>query len=396
MVYWWDCYGSFSSGKDDLPVFYQVIRHYRELRGMSIKDLAVAYKRSVRFIEMLEKDTNIDMPKSNPRRVALAKILGIPGALLGVSIAGDNGTTTLHPTILENHTQMFYEDMLASTWELYHTSSVSRAAQHIDLWLSFLSQETTKAQGIKKDQLKAVLCRFYQLSALVAREQLDIVRALSDEQEAIILALELGNAELIATSLQRRARIYMQTHKYRLAYQDAIEALPYAERSRDIIKGKTYQMLGESLAHIAGTDKSLQKQSLQYFTTANTLTRIGNLEPDGSFMKLDIASIAIEQAEALTLFGRYDDAHDALAIARDKMSPELTRWLVNILLTEADTLYRQGLYDYSADSALSAFQIIQTLQMKSKEPRVRSLYDLLKNKVPTYKAVKTLSESLKR
>jgi hypothetical protein len=219
-------------------------------------------------MDMLYSDKNIDTPKDAEKRRTLAKILAIPPALLGVSLiksseADHNASSDGIINVIDPHTMTFYEDMLSSCWELYHTSSVTRAAQHIDLWIKYLKREAKEVQGVKQDQLKSVLCRFHQLSALAARDRLDIKRALEDEQESIQLATELGNTELIASALQRRARIYMQSHQYHLAFQDAEAALPYANHARDPLKGKTYQIYAESLAHIAGSDKDLQNRALE-------------------------------------------------------------------------------------------------------------------------------------
>lgn len=396
--YWWYCYHRFDPGIDDLPHFGQVIKYYSELGGMKKSDLAQALGYKLRFIDMLESDKNIDTPKDRSKRVTLAKILSIPPALLGVSIiVGDDRDLTGKSgimSVLDAQTMTFYEDMLASVWELYHTSSVARATQHITLWIHFLEHEIDKARGARRDQLLSVLCRFYQLSALAARDRMEIVQALQDEQKAIDLAFELKNAELIAASLQRRSRIYMQSHQYQLAFQDAQRALPYATKSRDPLKGKTYQIYAEALAHLAGNDKSLQEKSRDYFRQVGTIVRKGNLEPDGTFMKLDLTSLYIEMAEAFILWRQFDDARNALAIARKQLSPELTRWQVNILLTEADMYNAQGHYADGADSALEALKIVQAVKMDSKEQRIRAMLPQFVQSIPRYEATKQLSQRL--
>src|SRR5258706_14785676 len=140
--------------------------------------------------------------------------------------------------------------MLACSWELYYTSSVQRATKNIDLWLNFLDHYIKKASGVKRDQLLSVLCRFYQLSSLAARDRYDLNRALNDEKKAIEIAFGLGNAELIASSLLRRTRIYLRKGEFGLAIQDAEAALPYADRSRDPLRGKVYQITGEAYARV--------------------------------------------------------------------------------------------------------------------------------------------------
>jgi hypothetical protein len=266
--------------------------------------------------------------------------------------------------------------------------------KNIDLWLNYLQREAKKVNGVKRDQLLSLLCRFYQLSSLAARDRYDLSRALADEKQAIDIAFELGNAELIASSFLRRTRIYLQKGDYQLAIQDAEAALPYANRSRDPLKGKVYQITGEAYGRIAGSSQELQKKSLGYFDQVGRIVRKGNLEADGSFARLDLTSLYIERAEALRQFRQFDDAHDALAIARDNLSPQLTRWQINIMLEEAETYYAQGNHDDSAAIALDALKLVNTLRLDGKKERIRRLYQTLYTWNANYPLVRLLGQEL--
>ncbi|SRR6266699_3160519 len=400
--HWWYVYGHFEPGEDNLPHFGQVFAHYRSLLGWTKEQAAIVLKCTERYIEMLESKQNTNMPKSNPRRAALAKILKIPPVLLGVAIvAQEDDSTPSHASnssdttiAFDSNTITFYEDMLASSWELYYTSSVQRATKNIDLWLNFLNHEVKKARGVKHDQLLSLLCRFYQLSSLAARDRLDLDRALSDEKQAVDIAFELGNSELIASSLLRRTRIYLGKGDYTLALQDAEAALPFADHSRDPLKGKVYQILGETYGRVANSSQELQKKSLGLFDKVGRIVRKGNLEADGSFAKLDITSLYVERAEALRQFSKFGDAHDALAIARDNLSPELTRWQVNILLEEAETHFAEKDYDDSATIALETLKLVNTLQLHGKKERIRRLYWKMQQWNANYPLVRLLGQDL--
>src|SRR5229473_7567413 len=82
--YWWYVYASFDLGEHNLPHMGQVIRHYRELRQWAIKDLAKALQVTEHYVYEIESSSN--MPESISRRTAIAKLLKIPPALLGLSI----------------------------------------------------------------------------------------------------------------------------------------------------------------------------------------------------------------------------------------------------------------------------------------------------------------------
>ena len=209
---------------------------------------------------------------------------------------------------------------------------------------------------------------------MAARDRYDLNRALNDEKKAIEIAFGLGNAELIASSLLRRTRIYLRKGEFGLAIQDAEAAHPYADRSRDPLRGKVYQITGEAYARVAGSNQELQKKSLNLFDQVGRIVRKGNLEADGSFAKLDLTSLYVERAEALRQFGQFDDARNALAIACDNLSPELTRWQINILLEEAETYLAEQEYDDSATVALEALKVVNVLQLGGKKEQIRRLY----------------------
>ena len=148
MYYWWHAYGHFQPGKDNLPHFGEVITHYRVLLGWTREEAATALKCTKRYIEMLESKQNKNMPESNPRRAALAKIFGIPPILLGLATVSQEGdsTVTHSASVFDTSTIMFYEDMLASSWELYYTSSVQRSTKNIDLWINFSPARDSKGK----------------------------------------------------------------------------------------------------------------------------------------------------------------------------------------------------------------------------------------------------------
>jgi hypothetical protein len=89
----------------------------------------------------------------------------------------------------------FYEGMLVLSWEFYYTSSIERAAKNIAFCVEMLGDEAKDANGLQGDQFNAVRCRFYRLSALVARERGEIDSALDQINEAVTIAIKLRNPE---------------------------------------------------------------------------------------------------------------------------------------------------------------------------------------------------------
>ena len=399
--YWWYVYGYFTPGVNNLPCTGEVISYYFALSDLSKETLASLLSCTERYIEMLKSPNNTDMPKLLPRRILLAKTLHIPPILLGLSSVtllewGEGSPveaeTIGQDTVASTETMTFYEGMLALGWELYYTSSVQKAAKSIDNAFEKLNTYFKNATGVKKDQYDAMRCRFYQLYSLISREQTDIDNAIAYQDQAVAIAIRLRNAELIASSLLRRARAYHHQPERKLALKDALDALPYADLSRPPLRGKCYQMAGESQAYLAGDSTELQEKSLAYFNTAAKIARKENMEPDGSFVKTDITSIYIERAKALTLFGRFEEAHNAFSIARKNLSPELTRWQVNLLIEEAKTFFAQGDINSCCYSLLEALPIARAINLPSKEQRIYTLYASCKNRESGSSIVKKLEK----
>lgn len=396
--YWWYVYGYFTPGENNLPCTGEVIEYYFVLSGLSKREVAKMLNWTERYIEMLKSPRNQAMPKLLPRRIMLARALHIPPILLGLSSVTllEWGNHTDNGEVLTGNTLAFYEQLLSVSWELYYTSTVQKAAGSIDATFELLERESQNATGVQQDQYDATRCRLLQLYSLVQRDRKETDQAITTMSEAIAIAFRLKNAELIASSLLRRARVYIQQKGHTLALNDALMALPYADLSRDPLRGKCYQMAGEAQGYLSINDRGLQEKCLTYFRTAAQVARKGDHTPDGSFVKTDLTSIYIEQAKILTLWGHYNDAHDALAIARKTLSPELTRWRINLLLAEAHVFFAQKDVDSCCTSLIEALPIIQAIQLTNRIDRVQTLCDGCKQLAPANRSVKQLSRELSK
>src|SRR5258708_19878089 len=251
---------------------------------------------------MLESDRNVMMPERLSRRILLAKVLQIPPILLGLSsLALGNEVDSadlLHEfleadTTVDSRRMAFYEGMLALSWEFYYTSSIQRAAKNIDICFEMLNDEAKEAKGVQCDQFDAMRCRFYRVSALVARERMEIDNALDQINEAISIASRLKNTELLASSLVGRIRIYFYKQLYEQAFQDAETACSYADADllRDPLKEKCYQMAVEAQAYLPEDDKILQDKSLPNFYKTQRTAQKSSLESNSTFFSTNLTRI---------------------------------------------------------------------------------------------------------
>jgi tetratricopeptide (TPR) repeat protein len=396
---WWYAYGPFPAGEHNMPHAGKVITFYRELKGWSVAHLGAAI--GVKERQMYNIEGSATVPEPLSRRELLTRLLNIPPALLGVLaldylpeqqvILPEAGRAiALPPSTIEA-----YEGVLVLAWESYYTSSAQRSASTVALWLAHLKDSLGTVSGVAQDQLRALLCRFYQLSGVIARDRVDFALALAHGNEALALALHLRNAELVASALYRRARTYVEMHEYDLAIADLERALPYAGRSRDPLRCYTNICLAEAYSLAAPADLSLQKKSLNLLDEVGRTVRAhGVLSGDGSFVKVDAPGLYMVRGDVLRRFGRLEDAQDALLIVRDHLPKNFTRWQGNLLVSEAELCYADRDIAGACDLALDALDLLDETRSSSTRAKIEGLYERLTVAAPRHSDVKRLEQRL--
>jgi transcriptional regulator with XRE-family HTH domain len=402
--YWWHAYGPFDPGEDGFPHVGQVIRHYRVMLSMEIEELAQRLNISVRRAYELEE--TVAMPKSISRRQAVANILGIPFALLNLprqtvvqpAALQTDMQSTVHAgsnTVIHPDTIQAYEDVLDLAWETYYTSNAQRSARTLNYWQQHLLNVIHVTSGISQDQLIALYCRFLQLGSVIARDRLDTDRAITDANKAVELAFQLKNAELIAASLYRRAKIYVEKQEYDLASKDVEGALPYAGRSRDPLRCYVSVFLAEVYSLVAPAGKQLQRKSLALLDDVGRTVRAkGVLEGDGSYAKVDLPGLYMIRGDVLRRHGNIQEAQDALIIVSDSLPPEFTRWRGNLRISEAQLAYAEKDIDGSCHLAIDALSIVEATRSRSNRTKIEHLYTNLSDVDAQHPLVKDLGMRL--
>jgi transcriptional regulator with XRE-family HTH domain len=389
--YWWSAYGHFEPGEDGFPHVGQVIRHYRKRCGMSIEDLAG--KLGISVSRAYELEEIAALPKSLTRREALARILGIPALLLKLSSPESGYSLIASLDHMHPHTMQAYTDVLDLAWEAFYTSSAQRSARTVMYWQQHLLAAIDGARGISRDELKALYCRFLQLGSVIARDRRDHGEALREGSAAVELAFDLTNAELIAASLYRRAKIYVDRHEYDMAVKDAEAALPYAARSRDPLRCYVSVFLAETYSHLDPADRQLQRKSLLLLDDVGRTVRAkGTLDGDGSFAKVDLPGLYMIRGDVLRRHGSIEAAQDALLIVRDGLPPEFTRWRGNLLISESQLCCAENDVGGACDLALDALDIIEATRSSSNRAKIEQIYGSLAGK--NHPRIRDLGERL--
>jgi transcriptional regulator with XRE-family HTH domain len=392
IVYWWSRYGKFSPGVGIYPHMGEVIVFYRLKRGFKTQEaFAIAIGVSVRTVQEWEASAMID---SVERRMLIAKLLRIPPMLLALDwrfmVYQNNGVDqenrfTDIMRLLEEDTFALYEDILIMGRGYLEKGGPLRVISRFDERLKKLETIAQHAPEVDREQWQSLLCRFYQLSTSFAQRGMNKKRALNDARNAIDIARELDDAELIGSSFFRRARVHLdrrnattdQAQKQRyleLAKADIDAALHYAERVRTPLKGNIYLIAAEVYALYAGNDASLRKQCEKWQDKVALLVYRGNMEEDETFLMLNTSALHHEKAKTLLQFHWLRDARSELTTAWKALQPDLLNWQINMHLTEARLYQAERDLEGSARSGVEAYKIAKVTQSRKGEAEVKSLF----------------------
>jgi DNA-binding SARP family transcriptional activator/tetratricopeptide (TPR) repeat protein len=328
--------------------------------------------------ELLREDAQADLSLSE--QVEGTPFPGISQALFA--------STVLHPML------QAYEDVLVLAWEAFYTSSVQRAASTVEHWLLHLAQQIITVPGMSS-QFAALRCRFLQLKSVIARDRTDFSSALATINEALTLAFHLQSAELVASSLYRRAKIRAAQQRYDLAVQDLEAVLPYAQRSRDPLRYYIAMFLAEAYSLVAPGDTHFTTKSLTLLDEVDRAVRTyGVLEGDGSFVKVDVAGLFMIRGDVLRRAGQLTEAAEALQVVRQSLPKEFIRWQGNLCLSEAHVALAGQDVEQSCQVTEEALAIFQATQSRSGLAKVQRLYASLRREQPSHRRVQDLGARL--
>src|ERR1700760_4964138 len=125
-TYWWNMYGAFDEGEDELPHLGQVIMHYMKLAGLKPPTLReklnnAGWEVGQRRVEEFLSKRNRDRPQDFSRRKLLCKILAIPPALMGIGVISQlNVSSQLTSPRLDKDSILQAEISLASFWDNFY------------------------------------------------------------------------------------------------------------------------------------------------------------------------------------------------------------------------------------------------------------------------------------
>jgi transcriptional regulator with XRE-family HTH domain len=386
---WWSSYGDFDPGDAFYPHAGQVVAYYRKKRGFTQRGLAIALGKDERTIQLIEASMNID---SFERRQLLAKLLRIPPVLLALDARFFNysgsqviGANTQEPNQLEieGDTYVLYRQILHLIWK--QPGYDPFLAQQIDMHVSKLKTIVKKQPNCEKERWQDLLCQYYHLATRIKQHAMQKDQALQYAQLAVELATEMDNVELVANSLFRRARMYMehstltlepygQQQYWRKAQTDAEGALSHIEHIGDALKGNIYLIAAEVNALFASNDGKLRSQCLDWQTKVGNILYRGPLEDDGSLTRLNKPALHHEQAKILLQFGRVRDARDVINRTWKSLSPPQASLRTYIYLTEAKIFMAEKELEGSARCGVEACAMATIRRSQKQQEEIKQIY----------------------
>jgi tetratricopeptide (TPR) repeat protein len=331
----------------------------------------------------MEHDNTV--PEAVSRRRAIAGMLGIPAALLGLISVEE--LTSLQAAIANSTTRntppsttiiiQKYQQSLRLYWELYFTSSAYDLLDEITSSIRYLRTASSEASR-HRDQLIELICRYDQLAGHITRDQRDYSTAFAYANRAVKTAMSIGSNELIASALLRRAFISFDQKNYADAMRDLDAALPYAKHTSTPLKGFILQVAGHAHGHLTTSSTDIT-QAMRLLDQAGSIARQSNLEDDQSFVKFNPGWYHSERAETLIALNRPNDALDELDRAEDLLGPSQPRRLAYINIFRARAYTQKGEFTIATALAESAFTTSRAVKSKHNISHIEEIYQQLSN-----------------
>jgi transcriptional regulator with XRE-family HTH domain len=363
--------------------------------------LSQAVESIIEALCRLEGTNHLNIADPITRRAIIAHLLGIPPALLALD--GSSTSSSIDTIRLpEGPSLALYEDLLTLGWDCFRRSKTPQIIHKIDTHTNKLTTLARYAPEKEREHWLSLLCRFSQLSTRIAQHTMNEQRAFSLARQAIAIAIELDDAELIASAFYRRGRVYMEhsntapdagqkQRHFARTKADIDAALGYVERIRTPLAGNIYLIAAEIYALVAGTDASLRTQCEAWQDKVAALVYGESIEDDGTFLKLDPTALHHEKAKTLLHFGRVQDAHRELNTAWNTLPSNLFTWQMNMHLTEASLFLAERNVEGSATSDIKAYTLAKIIQSHKGKVEVKQQFGELQKVDTASASVRDLS-----
>jgi DNA-binding XRE family transcriptional regulator len=385
-------------GRANLPHTGEVIACYRAKRYTSQQEFAIAAGVDKQTVAYWENQMYLSDPE---RRIFLAKMLKIPPALLGLTwqqvVYQDHAGTSTDQLdhfaqLVEEDSYYHYEDTLILAWGWYYNGKLLDIADRFGRRLRKLENKVLYVPEHDKEAWKELLCHYRYFAAQIARhrgmDREHKQQALRLSAGAVQLAKDIEDVELTAWFLCNCADIHFEQEHYTQAKALAQASM---ERVRALhvntpLYGEIHLRNANVFAPHIANDNKLARQIRGWLDKAMDTLYKKPVEPDKTFLKLNLAAVHHERAKVFLQFHRLHpdsgylrDARNEMKLAWEAFTPDLAEWKLYFHLTEAQILKAGKDLEGSAKLGLEALKVARDMQSKKRESQIQALYyDLMK------------------
>jgi tetratricopeptide (TPR) repeat protein len=347
----------------------KVVAKYRDAKGWSQADLAEALEVDLRTVQRMEKQPVIKNPQ---RRALLVGLLGIPLILIGLDTQPKHIaqiSLTPNPDLMA-----FLESELDTRWDIFHTGGTTRASQGLDVWMQELRNFAHEAGGtIWHKRAQTTLNMSYQLKGSIQRDLMCYESAHHAYEEAWHVAKELGDPELMASTLARRGVTSIQQQKPDAALIYLDRALALADGSGlPCLRGYILQALSESHAVAQRANESKWYADL----AQRALERRGEVL-ERSHCTLTTTSVTSQRGVNAVWLHENEYAIALIDRGLSRYDPTLVRGRARLIAQKAEAYFGLGLIDLSVSTAEEALMLARSVGSQKTAARIQSLHSLL-------------------
>jgi transcriptional regulator with XRE-family HTH domain len=344
----------------------QVIAQYRKSKKWSQFELAEALQVDIRTVQRMESQKEI---KSIERRRLLIGLLGIPAYLLGL---GEEQEQAKEKAIIVNADQMaFFEESLSTRWEMYYTGGTGRALRGFDTWQQELSRFAKSARGsVWHGRSLSLLSMTYQLENCLQRDLMQYEKAHQAFITGYRIAKEIGDRELMASSLAREGITLIHVDQPQKALEYFTAALSLIKNmGLANLRGYTLKGLSEAYANAGMQQESWRSIGLVERISEGDLDRV-----EKSLAQFNTASITAQKGINAISLHDYERAIMLIERSLDDYDPTRIRGKARLLAQKAEAYYGLQLIDIAVGTANEALLLAKSVASNKTIERIHQLH----------------------
>ena len=343
----------------------KIVAQYRKINKWSRSKLAEALHVDVSTIYRMEQNSMI---KDVQRRQLLVGLLGIPTVLMGLNSTQHLPVVT---NIALNEDRMnFFENVVTTRWDVYHTGGTTRANRGLDMWIKEAENFAQETKGsVWNERGHTLLSMSYQLGGSIFRDMMEYDQADRSYQKAFNIAKELDDKELMSSALARNGVSYIQQNNP----SKAIECL---NASLNLVNGlglpslRGYILQALSEAHAMAKQEVESRRSIDL--AQRTLERRGEvLERSNCYP--NTSSVVAQKGVNAVLLGNDEWAITLLDKSLEKYDHSYVRGRARLIAQKAEAYFALGLIDACCTTAQEALKLAYSSGSKKTLARIQTL-----------------------